>query len=209
MDLLSNDCQRIEYAPRMTCISFFFVFDIVVIFFIVVFLMGWQGLIGVVFMTALLPCVLIISVACAKLRRETAEVSEKRISLMNELVTGIRALKTHTWEEYYEEKVKEVRRWEGVRSSRYRVQSFRCIMKSICGEVVKSFHCIKKLKTASKFAVVHLRWLVLVFSLGESIARASHSTLYARDKEKQKWWRPAFFVQVLILSCEVTFGLFK
>ena len=66
-------------------------------------------------------------------------------------------------------------------------KSFRCIMKSICGEVVKSFHCIKKLKTASKFAVVHLRWLVLVFSLGESIARASHSTLYARDKEKQKW----------------------
>lgn len=110
MDLLSNDCQRIEYAPRMTCLSFFFAFDIVVVFLIVVFLMGWQGLTGVVFMTALLPCVLIISAACAKLRRETAEVSEKRISLMNELVTGIRALKTHTWEEYYEEKVKEVRR---------------------------------------------------------------------------------------------------
>ena len=31
---------------------------------------------------------------------------------MNELVAGIRALKTHAWEEYYEKKVMDVRRWE-------------------------------------------------------------------------------------------------
>ena len=49
----------------------------------------------------------------------------------------------------------------------------------------QSFHCIKKLKTASKFAGVHLRWLVLVFLLGESIARAS-TPLCTREIKKNK-----------------------
>ena len=44
------------------------------------------------------------------MRLETAEVSDRRLFLMNELVTGIRALKTHAWEEYYQEKVKAARR---------------------------------------------------------------------------------------------------
>jgi len=59
---------------------------------------------------ALIPCVTKISSVCARLREETAEVTDRRISLMNELVTGIRALKTHAWEENYREKVEEVRR---------------------------------------------------------------------------------------------------
>ena len=59
---------------------------------------------------ALIPCVIEISSVCARLRQQTAEVTDRRISLMNELVTGIRALKTHAWEENYREKVEEVRR---------------------------------------------------------------------------------------------------
>ena len=51
-----------------------------------------------------------ISSVCARLRQETAEVADRRISLMNELVTGIRVLKTHAWEENYREKVEEIRR---------------------------------------------------------------------------------------------------
>ena len=53
---------------------------------------------------------MIISSFCARLREETAEVTDRRISLMNELVSGIRAIKTHAWEDNYREKVQEVRR---------------------------------------------------------------------------------------------------
>ena len=56
------------------------------------------------------PCVMIISTICAQLRQKTAEVTDQRIVLMNELVYGIRALKTHAWEEYYKEKVQQLRR---------------------------------------------------------------------------------------------------
>ena len=65
---------------------------------------------GVLFLVAMILSVLIISYICARLRVETAEVSDRRLLLMNELMTGIRALKTHAWEEYYQEKVKATRR---------------------------------------------------------------------------------------------------
>ena len=110
MDLISNDVQRIEKAPTRICVSFFSLSDIVIVFALVLYLIGWQGLMGILFSTMLLPCVLFISSICARLRVEISKVSDRRISLMNELVTGIRALKTHAWEGYYEKKVMDVRR---------------------------------------------------------------------------------------------------
>ena len=64
---------------------------------------------GVFFHTASLLYIMAISSACNKLRRETAKGSDRRISLMNELISGIRALKTCGWEEYYQEEVEKVR----------------------------------------------------------------------------------------------------
>ena len=112
MDLISNDVQRMETAPTGICVCFFSFSDIVVVSALVFHLIGWQGLMGILFSTMLLPCVLFISSVCARLHLEISKVSDRRISLMNELVTGIRALKTHAWEEYYEKKVMDVRRWE-------------------------------------------------------------------------------------------------
>ena len=65
---------------------------------------------GVLFLVLLIPCVVIISAVCAELREKTAEVTDRRMSLMDELVTGIRALKAHAWEKNYREKVRKVRR---------------------------------------------------------------------------------------------------
>ena len=55
-----------------------------------------------------------------------------------------------------------------------------------------------------------LWWLLLVFSWGIHRARAYHSTFESARYRKQLyliWRRAAIFVQVLILLCEVTFGL--
>ena len=101
IDLISlNDVQRIELLQRCTVDSFFVVVQLVIIFAVQLYLIAWQALMGVFFHTASLPYVMAISSVCAKLRRETAKVSDRRISLMNELVSGIRALMTHGWEEY-------------------------------------------------------------------------------------------------------------
>ena len=77
---------------------------------LLLYLIGWQALMGVLFLIALIPCMNILSSICAQIRDETAEVTDRRISLMNELVSGIRALKAHAWEEYYRKKIQDVRR---------------------------------------------------------------------------------------------------
>ncbi|XP_078363095.1 ATP-binding cassette sub-family C member 4-like [Oculina patagonica] len=112
IDLISNDVQRIEQAPRWILISLFAVFEVVAAVHFLVYFIGWQPLMGVLFLMLLIPCVAIISAVCAELREKTAEVTDRRISLMDELVTGIRVLKAHAWEENYREKVRDVRRSE-------------------------------------------------------------------------------------------------
>ena len=110
IDLISNDVQRMELAPRWICTALLPVFEFVTVVFLLLFVIGWQTIMGILFLFMVIPGVIIISGLCAQLRQETAEVTDRRISLMNELVFGIRALKAHAWEENYGEKVQEVRR---------------------------------------------------------------------------------------------------
>ena len=74
------------------------------------YMIGWQALMGMLFLLVTIPFVLILSHFSAEFRQQTAEVSDRRISLMDELVSGIRALKAHAWEDNYREKVKGIRR---------------------------------------------------------------------------------------------------
>ena len=78
--------------------------------FLIYNLIGWQAVTGVFLMCILMPYFAVLSYANAKLRLRTATVSDERISLMNQVVSGIRAVKTHAWEDEYRRKIKHVRR---------------------------------------------------------------------------------------------------
>ena len=78
--------------------------------FLIYNLIGWQAVMGVFFLCVLMPYFAVLSYANAKLRLRTATVSDQRISLMNQVVSGIRAVKTHAWEDEYRRKIKHVRR---------------------------------------------------------------------------------------------------
>lgn len=109
--LISNDVQRIELAPRWIFTAFMSILELAAVVCLLLYLIGWQPVTGILFLLLLLPCFVVISALCAQLRRDTAVVTDRRISLMNELVSGIRALKTHAWEDNFREKVQEVRRY--------------------------------------------------------------------------------------------------
>ena len=76
ISLISNDVQRIELAPREIFNSFLSGFEFVTAICLLLYLIGWQALIGVGFLMALIPCVIEISSVCARLRQETAEVAD-------------------------------------------------------------------------------------------------------------------------------------
>ena len=110
IDLVSNDVQRMEEVPN----DFFHVFSIplnvTVITCLVVSLIGWQAVMGVLLLLFLIPYLIMLSSSNAQLRLRTADVSDQRIAFMNEAVSGIRAIKTHAWEDKYRDKIKNTRR---------------------------------------------------------------------------------------------------
>ena len=77
--------------------------------FLIYNLIGWQAVSGVFLLCILMPYFAVLSYANAKLRLRTATVSDERISLMNQVVSGIRAVKMHAWEDEYGRKIKHVR----------------------------------------------------------------------------------------------------
>ena len=83
---------------------------LVVLAVLLVYLIGWQSLMGVFFLCFLVPYFLGFSYIYAAQRVRTAAETDRRISLMNQLVSGIRAIKTRAWEEEYREKIQHTRR---------------------------------------------------------------------------------------------------
>ena len=84
--------------------------DVTVVTALLCYLIGWQALMGVFFLILLVPYFGLLSFAAGALRLRTAAVSDRRISLMNEILSGIRTIKTHAWEDEYRKKIKATRR---------------------------------------------------------------------------------------------------
>jgi len=111
IDLVSNDVQRLEEETfKFFFLAPFAVLELALVSFLLVFLIGWQTLMGVTFLCFLVPYFAGLSYAGAALRLRTAAVSDHRISLINQVVSGIRAIKTHAWEDDYHVKIKNTRR---------------------------------------------------------------------------------------------------
>ena len=107
--LISNDAQRMEQAPKWIFPSLCALFEVPAIVCLLLFLIGWQALVGVAFLILQVPCVIKISSVCARLRLTTAQITDQRLSVVSEMVTGIRALKTYAWEQNYKKKIQELR----------------------------------------------------------------------------------------------------
>ena len=111
IDLVSNDVQRLEGETIkwifLGSISFI---ELLTLPFLMVYFIGWQSLMGVFFLYLLLPYFVLLSKGGAVLRLRTAAVTDQRISLMNQIVSGIRTIKMHAWEDEYRQKIKKPRR---------------------------------------------------------------------------------------------------
>ena len=112
VDLVSNDVQRLEGETiKWIFFGFFTLIELLFIPFLMVYFIGWQSLMGVLFLYLLLPYFVLLSKGGAVLRLRTAAVSDQRISIMNQVVLGIRAIKMHAWEDEYRQQIKKSRRY--------------------------------------------------------------------------------------------------
>ncbi|CAH3144489.1 unnamed protein product [Pocillopora meandrina] len=111
IDLVSNDVQRLEGETiKWIFFGFLTLIELLIVPFLMVYYIGWQSLMGVLFLYLLLPYFVLLSKGGAVLRLQTAAVSDQRISLVNQVVSGIRAIKMHAWEDEYRQQIKKPRR---------------------------------------------------------------------------------------------------
>ena len=99
-----------EEAPPWFCALIASLPITVIATILLLYLIGWQALMGILFLCFLEPYYAFMSSVSAVLRLRTAAESDQRISLMTEVVSGIRAIKTHGWEDEYREKIENTRR---------------------------------------------------------------------------------------------------
>lgn len=112
IDLVSNDVQRLE--GQTVTLFFFAILDLFVVVpvtaVLLVYFIGWQALLGATCLCILVPYFMGLSYIKAELHCSTAAITDRRISLVNQVISGIRAIKTHAWEDAYQEKIKRTRR---------------------------------------------------------------------------------------------------
>ena len=111
IDLVSNDVQRIEGDTfQLFFLGIRSIVELLTVSFFLVYLIGWQAVMGIILLCMCLPYVAGLSYAGAVLRLRTAAVTDHRITLINQVVSGIRAIKSNVWEDEYRGKIKNVRR---------------------------------------------------------------------------------------------------
>ena len=110
INLVSNDAQKLDLAGENVVMVIFAPLEIVGSCFVLWYLIGWQALIGAGFMMLVCLCSLLLSRTGTKLRSKAAAVTDQRLSVINEIISGIRAVKICAWEDNYCRLVKSLRR---------------------------------------------------------------------------------------------------
>ena len=111
INLVSNDAQTIEqiFYPMF---SFFLVpLDIAASMVLVWYLVAWQALIGASFFLLVVAYGSFAAHKAGKVRHQSAAVTDKRLEIMKEIITGIRVVKMYAWEWNFTDLIAQIRRF--------------------------------------------------------------------------------------------------
>lgn len=115
ISLISSDLSRIDFACGFAPLSWTGAIQLIVCIVILIVQLGVSSLAGVAFLFVLLPFQLWGMQQMFKLRQKTAFWTDKRVKLIQELLSGIKIIKFFAWEEPNIKKIDQLRRQELVR----------------------------------------------------------------------------------------------
>ena len=84
--------------------------DIVASMILVWYLVAWQALIGASFFLLVVVYGSFAAHKAGKIRQQSAAVTDKRLEIMKEIITGIRVVKMYAWEWNLRDLVAQIRR---------------------------------------------------------------------------------------------------
>lgn len=110
INIVSNDAKTIELLGLPLLAVLFSPLDIAISLAIVWMVGSWQGLIGTSFLVIVFAYGAVAAKRAGQLRRNAAELIDKRLQLIEEIIKGIRAMKMYAWEWNFRALVARIRR---------------------------------------------------------------------------------------------------
>lgn len=110
INLISKDLEPIDQCSQLVPFLFTAPVELVVFSILLSVLIGWESVMGIVYM---LVCTLLrcgIGRVYKKLRQQTVFFMDHRLRLLSEILSGIRAIKINAWEGVFKRLIKDVRR---------------------------------------------------------------------------------------------------
>ena len=110
INLVSNDAGKMERSVLALAMLISAPFEIVVSVCIFWMLIGWKALIGAGFFLLVVLYIVLIARKMSVLQTKAAGFTDRRLTLMNDVVSKIRAIKMNAWEGKFRDKVNRIRR---------------------------------------------------------------------------------------------------
>ena len=98
INLIASDLQRFEVAVNTMPLILEVIISCFVCFFLMFHLFGWNAMPGMLFLLTFTIYYGFVGRLCATLRYKTSIVADKRVDLMNAIISGIRTVKMYAWE---------------------------------------------------------------------------------------------------------------
>ncbi|KAL9978591.1 hypothetical protein ACROYT_G016125 [Oculina patagonica] len=112
INLVSNDAQALEQMCDAVFLFPFAPLDLVISMALLWYLFAWQALIGASFFLLVVVYGSFAAHEAGKVRHQSAAVTDKRLQMMKEIITGIRVVKMYAWEWNFSDLVAQLRRKE-------------------------------------------------------------------------------------------------
>ena len=113
INLVSNDAQKVERSLNQLGMVLAAPLELTISLVILWYLIGWEALAGAAIFFVLVAFQMLMARKAAKLRDKAAAFTDERLVVMNEIITGIRAVKMYAWEWNFRDAVCNLRRYQG------------------------------------------------------------------------------------------------
>jgi ATP-binding cassette subfamily C (CFTR/MRP) protein 4 len=112
INLASNDVQRFDLAFLFIHFLWISPLHLAVFTFLVYREVGWPAFLALAFVILQIPLQVFLARLFGRLRLRSAQVTDNRVRIMNEVITGIRVIKMYAWEYAFRNVVNHLRKYE-------------------------------------------------------------------------------------------------
>ena len=110
INLIASDVQRFDKTVMSAVLIIQASLEVCSISFLMYFLFGWRPLTGVLFLLIVALYYGMMGRACAVLRSKISKVADRRVDIMNSIISGIRTVKMYAWGCPFMDRAQRIRR---------------------------------------------------------------------------------------------------